>query len=170
MRNSSSIRCFTCLKYNRVSFSKIIWTAVLKISKFSRKHQWCSSFLEQLLINLPTNCLSVFDHFVGLALKGLKTTLKIWEKATKCNLTILPKVMKCSWVSVKHISAGNYMFKVKNKNTRTRRKVCSKFTIKTPKRYWRRSGIFIMNFEHLSHLALIFLLLTFSRQTPTGLW
>ena len=23
----------------------------------------------------PTNCLSVFDHFVGLALKGLKTPL-----------------------------------------------------------------------------------------------
>ena len=23
---------------------------------------------------LPSNCLSVFDHFVGLALKGLKTS------------------------------------------------------------------------------------------------
>ena len=23
---------------------------------------------------LPTNCLSVFDHFVGLALKGLRAT------------------------------------------------------------------------------------------------
>ena len=27
---------------------------------------------KQLVGNLPTNCLSVFDHFVGLALKGLK--------------------------------------------------------------------------------------------------
>ena len=26
--------------------------------------------------NLPTNCLSVFDHFVGLALKGLKVMLR----------------------------------------------------------------------------------------------
>ena len=25
--------------------------------------------------NLPTNCLSVFDHFVGLALKGLIRTM-----------------------------------------------------------------------------------------------
>ena len=25
----------------------------------------------QFVGNLPTNCLSVFDHFVGLALKGL---------------------------------------------------------------------------------------------------
>ena len=26
---------------------------------------------------LPKNCLSVFDHFVGLALKGLITVVKI---------------------------------------------------------------------------------------------
>ena len=28
---------------------------------------------------------------------------------------------------------------------------------------WRRSGIFIVNFEHISHLVLVFLLLTLSR-------
>ena len=28
---------------------------------------------------------------------------------------------------------------------------------------WRRSGIFIVNFEHISHLILVFLLLTLSR-------
>ena len=28
--------------------------------------------LKQFVSNLPTNCLSVFGHFVGLALKGLK--------------------------------------------------------------------------------------------------
>ena len=27
-------------------------------------------------------------------------------------------------------------------------------TIKVPERHWRRSGIFIVNFEHISHLAL----------------
>ena len=27
--------------------------------------------LKQFVGKLPTNCLSVFDHFVGLALKGL---------------------------------------------------------------------------------------------------
>ena len=37
-------------------------------------------------------------------------------------------------------------------------------TIKTPeRRQLRRSGVFIVNFEHISHLALVFLLLTFSR-------
>ena len=39
--------------------------------------------------------------------------------------------------------------------------ICSKLTIKIPeRRQWRRSGIFIVNFEHISHLALVFLLLT----------
>ena len=52
--------------------------------------------------------------------------------------------------------AGNYMFKVKNKNTRTRCKVCSKLIIKTPeRRHWHRSGVFIINSEHISHLVLV---------------
>ena len=34
-----------------------------------------SNTLKQFVGNLPTNCLSVFDHFKGLALKGLITTL-----------------------------------------------------------------------------------------------
>ena len=31
-----------------------------------------SNTLKQFVGKLPTNCLNVFDHFVGLALKGLK--------------------------------------------------------------------------------------------------
>ena len=53
------------------------------------------------------------------------------------------------------------MFKVNNERTRPRFKICSKLTIKTPqRRYWCRSGVFIVNFEHISHLFLVFLLLT----------
>ena len=64
----------------------------------------------------------------------------------------------------KEYPAGNYMFKVNNRNTRTRCEICSKLTIKTPeRRQWRRSGVFIVNFEHISHLVLVFLLLTLSR-------
>ena len=32
-----------------------------------------SNTLKQFVGNLPTNCLSVFDHFVGLVRKGLLT-------------------------------------------------------------------------------------------------
>ena len=35
---------------------------------------------------------------------------------------------------------------------------------KTPElRKWRRSDVFIVKFEHISHLALVFLLLTLNR-------
>ena len=35
------------------------------------------------------------------------------------------------------------------------------------RRYWRRSGVFIVNFEHISHPVLVFLL-TLSMQLPAG--
>ena len=39
--------------------------------------------------------------------------------------------------------------------------VPSQNSIKTPaRRYWRHSGAIIVNFEHISHLAVVFLLLT----------
>ena len=62
--------------------------------------------------------------------------------------------------------AGNYMFKVINRNYRTRSEICLKLAIKIPERrqsQWRRSGVFIINFEHVSRLVLVFLLLTLSR-------
>ena len=45
---------------------------------------------------------------------------------------------------------------------------CSRLTIETVEQgvkyvqslQWRGSGVFIVNFEHISHLALVFLLLT----------
>ena len=63
-----------------------------------------------------------------------------------------------------NISVGNYMFKINNRNTRTRCEICSKLTIKTlERRQWRRSGVFIVNFELISDLVLVFLLLALSR-------
>ena len=49
---------------------------IIENPKFLSKAQWqcfkpCSLF-NPLSANLPTNCLSVFDHFVGLALNGLE--------------------------------------------------------------------------------------------------
>ena len=47
---------------------------------------------------------------------------------------------------------------------------CSELTIKIQDRpQLRRSGIFIVNFEHISHLVLGFLLLTLIRLMPVGL-
>ena len=60
--------------------------------------------------------------------------------------------------------ADNYPFKVNNRNVRTRCEIYSKLIIKIlEQRHWRRSGTFIVNFEHISHLVLVFPLLTLSR-------
>ena len=56
-----------------------------------------------------------------------------------------------------HLLAGIYMLKVNSKSTRARCEICSKLTIKTLE--GRRSGVCIVNFEHLSHVALAILLL-----------
>ena len=44
---------------------------------------------------------------------------------------------------------------------------CSKLTIKTLERRQRRSCVFIVNFEYVSHLVLVYLLLTLRREMPT---
>ena len=42
------------------------------------------------------------------------------------------------------------LLKVSNRNTRTRCGICSNITIKRPeRRHWRRSDVFIVNFEHV---------------------
>ena len=57
-----------------------------------------------------------------------------------------------------------YIVKVNNRNTRTRCETCSKLTIKTSgRRCWLCSGVFFVNFEHISHLVLASVLLTFRR-------
>ena len=44
----------------------------LLINPLSAKFIKWSNTLKQFVGKLPTNCLSVFDHFLGLALKGLR--------------------------------------------------------------------------------------------------
>ena len=73
----------------------------------------------------------------------------------------LPIKMRCP--------AGIYMFKVNNWNTRTRCEISSQLTVMTPEgSIWRRSGVFIVNVEHITYLVLGFLLSTLSRKMPPG--
>ena len=58
-----------------------------------------------------------------------------------------------------YFAANNCMFKVSNRKTRARCGIYSKLTIKTLERHqWRRSDVFIVNLEQISHLVLVFLL------------
>ena len=66
--------------------------------------------------------------------------------------------------------AGIYLFKVSNRNKRTISAICSKLTIKTPEWcQWRHSGVFIINFEHIALIVLVFPLLTLSKEIPSVL-
>ena len=59
------------------------------------------------------------------------------------------------WLKIEEYSilAGIYLLKVNDRNTKTRDEICSKLTIEIPeRRQWRRSGIFIVNFEHFHNL------------------
>ena len=59
------------------------------------------------------------------------------------------------WDSLHDFPAGIYLLKVNNTNTTTIQQYNT--TIQHAR---RRSSVFIVNFEHISHLVLMFLLLT----------
>ena len=81
-----------------------------------------------------------------------KKTMK--RKAKRCNNKTLQPLHRL-------IPDSNHMSKVNNRNTRTRCEIWPKLAIKIPERHqWRSSCIFIVNFGHISHLVLVFLLLT----------
>ena len=82
--------------------------------------------------------------------------------------------IKCHYLKIyhqhQHLPAGIYLLTVNDRNTRTRCEICSKLIIKTPeRRQWHRSCVFIVNFEHISHLVLVFLLLTLNKNMSAGL-
>ena len=74
------------------------------------------------------------------------------------NLTIERVDIFVSVIQLKTIPSNIYLFKVNKSYFRKRCELCSKLIIKTPKRrQWRCSGVFIVNFEHISHFFLLFL-------------
>ena len=83
---------------------------------------------------------------------------------------LLQKQKGNTWNSICiFLPAWIYLFKVNYENTSTMRNIYSMLTIKAPERHWRCSGVFIVNFEHVSHIILEFLLLIFNMLMPAGL-
>ena len=69
------------------------------------------------------------------------------------------------WVIIFTQERAPRQLKVNNTNTRRNSKTCSKLTIKTLK---GRSTISNVDVEHISHLLLLFLMLTLSKQMFAG--
>ena len=63
-----------------------------------------------------------------------------------------------------HHPADIYLLKVNSKNTRTGYEICSKLTIKVPERHpWHRSGVFLVNSEHILDLVLSIFIVNFEQ-------
>ena len=77
------------------------------------------------------------------------------------------RVKFCFWLRRKILfkyPSGIYLLKVNSRNTTASCEICSKLTIKTPeRRQWHCSCVFIVNFEHISHIVLVFLFLTLNK-------
>ena len=99
-------------------------------------------------------------RFVTLELKLAVYTCHVVQLHLGESLTEAEGILKLMLITKMHCScpADIYPFKANNRSTRAG---CSKLTIKSLERRIRRhSGVFIVNFEHISHLILLFLLLT----------
>ena len=67
-----------------------------------------------------------------------------------------------------NIPASIYLFKVNYENTIPICEICSKLAIRTSEWYhWQRSGLFFVNFEQISHIVLVFPLVTLNKQMWT---
>ena len=100
-----------------------------------------------------------------------KLNSKTWHLERESHFSNLFIFINCSqtWWWNTDNPAGIYLLKVNNRKTTARCETCSKLTIKKPeRRQWRRYGVFIVNFEHSSHLVLVFLLLTLNMSLPAG--
>ena len=75
------------------------WAEPTGLNPLSANPTKLSNTLKQLVSKLPTNCLSIFDHFVGLRLKGLIDPLfshhfVMYEKNSCKSHTLISEVKK----------------------------------------------------------------------------
>ena len=89
------------------------------------------------------------------------TNHKLFSYPTISATTVTIIATFMTTIQVYNHPPGIYLLKVYGRNTRRRCEKCSVLTVKTQdRRQWRCSCVFIVNFEHISHLVLVFLLLT----------
>ena len=98
---------------------------------------------------LPVKTVASLPHSTWIFYERFKVCV-IWIVLSQALIVTLGRIFP----------AGIFLLKFNNRNTRKRCEICSKLTIKLFCKQWRRSSLFIVNFEHISHLFLMFLLLT----------
>ena len=99
-------------------------------------------------------------------LKNLEKPMKIVRRSFLRKLTSANRlaIFRSTRLQVfyKDVPANIYLFKLKNRNTKKRSKICLKLTIKHENDV-RPSGLCNFNFEHVSLLFLVYLLLLLNK-------
>ena len=106
-----------------------------------------------LIVYIPNVCDSVHE---------LMSCLKLTNELLLSYLILYRQLVQLSQVQLCTINLANiYLFKIHNRSTRKKHEIRSKLTTTTPEQcQWRRSGVFNVDLEHISHLFLVFLSLT----------
>ena len=117
---------------------------------------------------LPRDAISAkLIFFILILLFSIKICFQkksIWSKQYR--FINVPERCKGFYVGRRYSTdpANAYLLKVNCSNTRKMFEICSKLTAKTPEQLqWFRSSVFIVNFEHISHLLLGLLLFILNR-------
>ena len=104
----------------------------------SYEHSWNDSLVNKFKSEAYATQSGDIGSLKSVITKNLKTVVPFKKRIVRGNnkphITsfIREKIMTRS--KLKNNPAGNCMFKVNNRNTRTRCEICSKLTIKTPER------------------------------------
>ena len=125
--------------FRSITSHRILVTEMFKgISQINPEFMW-PSFKQKILIYKETH-----------SAKWLSVRLQIKWLWVRVSLQSLQSTYYgTNAVYFRGSPAGIYLIEVNNRNTRTRCEIRR-----------RRSGVFIVNFEHILHLVLVFLLLT----------
>ena len=85
----------------KIRFKENIIAWCIQQPMLTLKHQLCKmvKYIQKIRQLLPTNCLSVFDHFVELLLKELNDRNENYTKPSTGQ--IQPKVNKCLKLKLK---------------------------------------------------------------------
>ena len=102
-----------------------------------------SNTLKQFVGNLPTNCLSLFDHFVKLALKGLITLITISSLIIFILILFFFQIKKVGWKTSWVINSLNVSDEIN--------KICI-WNLTVSSSWVRNANIYFRDFETLKLL------------------
>ena len=142
------------LKVNNISTRKRCKICSELTIKTPERRQWRRSCV--FIVNFEY----ISHVFSRVSIVNFKQVNVSWVENSNLQVLELALELKivCFVVSVNPVNI--YLFKFNNRNTRKWREIFSKLTIKIPeRRQGCRSCVFIVNFEHISRLFLLFLLL-----------